>query len=122
MVGNTTGRDDPSLGLTSIGGLLVVALSVAVSLGSYGALGAVTRIRWSIGTHYGPEFAPTLAVVTVFPVVVTVLYIGFRWFGTFLEETSEFENARLLYEFVAFATLGTVVFVQGLLVALNLYL
>lgn len=93
-----------------------------VSLASYSALGEVTRIRWSIGTYYGPEYVPTFVVVAAFPIVVAVLYFGFRWFGAYLGEISEFESARLFYEFIVLATLGVVVFLQILLVALNLYL
>lgn len=99
-----------------------MVISIIISIVSYNALGEMTRIRWTIGTYYGPEYAPTVAVVAVFPVFVVALYVGFRWLRRYLEKAKEFESVSPYYEFVTLATLGLVVSVQILLVALNLYL
>lgn len=101
---------------------MIVLASIATSLASYGVLGEAVRIRWAVGVHYGPEYAPTGAVLAAFPAVIAVLYVGFRWLGRRLEGTDEFDEDRGIYELAALATLGMLVVVQVALVAANLYL
>ena len=114
------GRLRPTAG----GGLLVVLTSVAISLAAAPALGDSVRIRWSIGTYYGPEYAPTPLALAAFPALVAVTYVGFRALRAGLERAGAFEAAatsvRGGYELCALATLLTVVFVQVVFVVANL--
>jgi len=66
-----TGSDDHALVLTG-GSLLVVAASVLGSIVSYGMLPARMRIHGTLGAgpYYGPEFAPELLVLALFPAFV----------------------------------------------------
>lgn len=106
---------------TSVGGLLIVLASAAVSLGASQVLGDSVRIRWSVGTYYGPEYAPTDVALAVFPVVVAVAYLGLRALGTALEGTPEFDRHRGYYELCALAVLATLVIVQVAFVVANLW-
>lgn len=108
---------------TSVGGLLVVLASVAVSLAAAPALGDTVRIRWSVGTYYGPEYAPTSLALAAFPVLVAAAYVGFRALVWGLERADAFDAddlARLVYELCALATLLTLVFVQIVFIVANL--
>lgn len=118
---------------TSLGGLLVVLASIVVSFVARGLLPASVRIRWAVGTHYGPEYAPTLLVLSAFPATIALLYVGFRLLGRRLENAGAFgaESAetaggvtvgRFVYETCVLATLCVMVAVQIALVAANVYL
>lgn len=106
---------------TSGGGLLVVVASVAVSLAAATALGSSVRIRWSVGTYYGPEHAPTHLALTAFPAVVAVTYLGVRALATGLEGTAAFDRFRGYYELCALAGLATLVLAQVAFVVANLW-
>lgn len=108
---------------TSLGGLLVVLASVAVSLASAGRLGTRVRIRWTVGPdyHLGPEYASAPVVLAAFPVAVAALYVGFRRLGRRLERADGFDDARVYYEAAVFGALVALVLVQGALVAANVY-
>ncbi|MFA9417190.1 hypothetical protein [Natrinema sp. HArc-T2] len=109
---------------TAGGGLLVVLASVAVSLAAAPALGDSVRIRWSIGTYYGPEYAPTPLALAAFPAIIAVIYVGFWAVRVGLERTGAFDATddlvRSVYELCALVTLLTLVVVQVLFVAANL--
>jgi hypothetical protein len=106
---------------TSLGGLLIVLASAAVSLGAGRILGDSVRIRWSVGTYYGPEYAPTPVALALFPAFVTVTYLGVRALGTALEGTPEFDRHRGYYELCALAVLATLAIVQVAFVVANLW-
>ncbi|PGF16352.1 hypothetical protein CP556_09655 [Natrinema sp. CBA1119] len=106
---------------TAAGGLLAVLASAAVSIASAQVLGDSVRIRWSVGTYYGPEYAPTAAALACFPAVVAVTYVGLRTLGTVLEGTTEFDRHRGYYELCALAVLTVLVLVQIAFVAANLW-
>lgn len=106
---------------TSLGGLLIVLASAAVSLGSVRVLGDSVRIRWSIGTYYGPEYAPTYLALVVFPVIVALTYLGFWALGTALEGSPEFDRHRGYYELCTLVVLAVLVIVQVAFVAANLW-
>ncbi|UWG51307.1 putative membrane protein [Halalkaliarchaeum sp. AArc-CO] len=106
---------------TGVGGLLVVLGSTVLSTAAYGVLGEYVRIRWSVGVHYGPEYAPTAIVLGGFPVVVAALYVGSTGLARHLEGTDEFEDVRRSYEFAVFTLLGFLVAVQTILIGANLY-
>lgn len=101
-----TGGDD-TLVLTG-GSLLVVAMSVSGSIVSYGLLPARLRIHWTLGVgpYYGPEFAPKLLVLVLFPALVAGgAIVG--WWGVRRLRTVEEVTAFRPYD--AFAVVGTLV-------------
>lgn len=111
--------------LTSLGGLVVVLASTVLSIASYAPLAETVRIHWKIGAyrHYGPEHAPTLFVLVVFPVIVTGLYVGARWLRNDLERSGdieEFDGFLPIYDVCVLLTLGVVVVGQIVVIALNL--
>ncbi len=107
---------------TAAGGLLVVLASIALSVAAALALGETVRIRWSVGTYYGPEFAPTALVLAAFPVLTVLTYLGLRALRIGLERAAdgEFEHVRGIYELCVLATLTTLVLSQVAFVAANL--
>lgn len=105
---------------TAAGGLLVVLASAGVSLASAPALGDSVRIRWSIGTHYGPEYAPTAVALAAFPALAAAAYLGLRALGTVLEDTEAFDRRRGSYELCALTVLVALVIGQVAFVAANL--
>jgi len=111
----------PSGGVPLAGGVLVV-VSIASSVLAMGALPETMRIHWTLGAgpYYGPEFAPTAAVLVLFPVLVAALFVGGCLLGELLDGTAEFEAMRPYYERGAVLTLAAVVAVQFLVVWLNL--
>lgn len=106
---------------TSVGGAITVLASGAVSLASARVLGDSVRIRWSIGTHYGPEYAPTPIALAVFPILIALLFVGLRALGTALEGTAGFDQHRGYYELCVLAVLTAVAIVQIAFVAANLW-
>lgn len=101
---------------TALGGFVFVLVSVV----AHSALTTSIRIRWSVGTHYGPEHAPTVAVLVVFPVTLAALYLGSRWFRTYLDRDDELTELGPVYEIGTLAVFGLVLAVQLLLIVLNL--
>ncbi|UTF54231.1 hypothetical protein [Natronosalvus rutilus] len=124
MVTTTPGRPDGSnlerARPLSLGGLVIVLASVALSAVSYGRLSDTVRIRWTIGTYYGPEHAPTLAVLVAFPVSLIGLYAGAQWLRTWLVRRGAIDEFRLVYDACVLATLSVIVACQFVLVVLNL--
>ncbi|MFC7232098.1 hypothetical protein ACFQMM_13150 [Saliphagus sp. GCM10025308] len=127
MVTTTPGRPDGSnLERTrpfSLGGLVIVLASVALSAVSYGRLADTVRIRWTIGTYYGPEHAPTLVVLVAFPLALAGLYAGAWWLRTWLVRRGaidELDEFRLVYDACVLAILGAIGACQFVLVVLNL--
>lgn len=106
---------------TSGGGLLFALASVAVSVAAAPVLGETVRIRWSVGTYYGPEYAPTALALTLFPAVIALTYVGLRALATALEGTEEFDRHRGYYELCVLAVLAVLLFVQITFVAANLW-
>lgn len=105
---------------TALGGFVFVLVSSLVSVVAHSALTTSIRIRWSVGTHYGPEHAPTVAVLVVFPVTLAALYLGSRWFRTYLDRDDELTELGPVYEIGTLAVFGLVLAVQLLLIVLNL--
>ena len=109
------------LGPTAGGGLALVLVSAAVSLAGVSLLEETMRIRWSVGTHYGPEYAPTVVALAAFPVLVAVAVGAFRGVAAVLEGNDEFDATRPYYEVAALTVLLSLVFTQVALVAANLW-
>ncbi|WP_254525337.1 hypothetical protein [Natrinema caseinilyticum] len=116
------GPDGGRLRPTAGGGLLVVLASIAVSLASATVLGDSVRIRWSVGTYYGPEYAPTPLALAAFPAFVALTYLGSRALAAGLERADAFvtDHVRGLYELCVVATLTTIVVAQAAFVVANL--
>ena len=113
-------RPESRLRPTAWSGLAVVAASAVLSVLARTSLGDSVRIRWSVGTYYGPEFAPTAPVFAAFPVVVAALYVGFRWLAARLERADDLGDGRIAYELSALLTLLVVLLVQVALLVANL--
>lgn len=64
-----------------IGSLVAVVVSIVGSIVGHGALPAQMRIHWTfgLGPYYGPEFAPTLWILTLFPVLTIAVALGANW-------------------------------------------
>ncbi|MDS0476616.1 hypothetical protein [Natrinema sp. 1APR25-10V2] len=112
------GRLRPTAG----GGLLAVLVSATISVAAALALGETVRIRWSVGTYYGPEHAPATLALASFPVLVALTFLGLRALGRGLERAAdgEFDRVRGIYELCVLATLTTLVLSQVAFVAANL--
>jgi hypothetical protein len=104
------------------GSLTVVAASVLVSLVSYGLLPSRVRIHWSLGLgpYYGPEFAPTLLVLALFPALVTTGALAGRWGVRRLERDDRVEGVRPYGSLALVGSLALLVVFQAGLVAANL--
>lgn len=113
---------DPDSVVTRTVSLLAVVASVAVSLVGYSVLPEEIQIRWTLGTgvYYGPEFAPTAAVMAVFPLLVGVTALGGRWLVTHPELREEPAAVRRLVALVAAGSVLLLLVVQAVLVVANL--
>lgn len=108
---------------TVLGGLGIVLTSAVASLLAFGPLDETVRIRWTIGYYYGPEHAPTLLVLTAFPVVLGGLYLGARVLGRYLERSQDLEDVdtfRTVYGICTLLLLATGLVSQLALILLNL--
>lgn len=110
---------------TALGGLGIVFTSVVSSIVAYAPLGETVRIRWTIGTyqHYGPEHAPTALVLTVFPVVLTGVYLAARGLRVYLERTQDIHDLdtfRTIYDICTLLVLATGIVSQLGFILLNL--
>ncbi|ELZ19811.1 hypothetical protein C477_07528 [Haloterrigena salina JCM 13891] len=114
------GRSSP-LRPTAGGGLALVAVSAAVSLAAAGLLGETLRIRWSVGTYYGPEYAPTVIVLAAFPILVAVAAAAFRGGATLLERSEGFDGNWGYYELAALVVLLSLLLTQIVLIVANLW-
>lgn len=99
-------------------GIILVLLSAAVSVLASGPLPAEVRIRWTVGTYYGPEFAPAAVVLWAFPLAVAATYLGFRTLGRYLDRAGDLAESRAIYEVVTLAVVVVLVLAQvGILLA-----
>jgi len=116
-----TGGDDHALVLTG-GSLLVVAASVLGSIVSYGMLPARMRIHWTLGAgpYYGPEFAPKLLVLALFPVLVTGGAIVGWWAVRRLRTVEKVVAVRPYDALVVVGTLALLLVGQVAIVLANL--
>ena len=111
----------PSGGVPPVSGAFVVA-SIVLSVVSVAALPKTMQNHWSLnaGPYYGPEFAPTVGVLALFPALAATLVVGTSLSWTRLDGTAEFEAMRPHYEWGAVLTLAVVMVVQVLVVWLDL--
>lgn len=98
-----------------------VLLSTVVSSTAYGLLPNQIRIHWTLGMgpYYGPEFAPTIVVLTVFPLLVAVTALGGYWGGVQLRHSEAFAAVRSYYVVAVFGTVLSLLGTQIALVIAN---
>ncbi|WP_408956973.1 hypothetical protein [Natrinema sp. 74] len=128
LAASVSSPDGGRLRPTGTGGLLGVLASLAVSVAAAPVLGDSVRVRWSVGTYYGPEYAPTILALAAFPVLVALTDIGLSALGRVLERaadgesptTSRFDRVRGPYERCALATLMALLLLQVAFVVANL--
>lgn len=125
MATNTSSAETSRVRPSSLGGVALVVVSIALSVASYGSLGSVVRIRWTFGTyqHYGPEYVSTLPVLVAFPVIVAVLYLCAQWILEYVRQSSElerFDEFRTIYDIFVLLILGVVIASQLVIIVLNL--
>lgn len=97
---------------TALGGFGIVLTSILTSVVAYGHLGETVRIRWTIGTYqqYGPEHAPTVIVLTSFPIVLAGIHLGARGLRTYLERSQDLQDVdtvRTIADICTLLVLGT---------------
>ncbi len=114
--------DRGGVSLLQWGSLATVLASVLVSALSYGPLPNSVRIHWTLGAgeYYGPEFAPTVLVLGLFPVAVGLgALLGWGLAAT-LSDVEGFETVRPLYTATVLAVLAVLVSTQAIVVWANL--
>jgi len=104
--------------LLAIGSLGAVLLSAVVSGAAYGLLPDRIRIHWTLGMgpYYGPEFAPTVLVLTGFPLLVAVTALGAYWVGARLGRSEGFAAVRPYYAVAVLGALASLLVTQVALV------
>lgn len=120
LLGSDAGGERNTRRPTVWTGLLLILCSVAVSVLSYVVLPDPVRIRWSVGTYYGPEFAPAIVFATAFPVFIAGLFVGFRALARSLERRYALADIRPIYAATAVGVLLAVLFSQVAILMLNL--
>ena len=117
-------RDDGDGGSRplALAGIGITVLSAALSALTYGLLPDRLRVHWTLGAgpYYGPEFAPTPAVLIGFPALIAGLALGTYWLDTRLRRTEEFAAARPYYQAGVVVTLGVLLAFHAALVAVAL--
>lgn len=106
----------------TIVGVLAVLASLALSIVAYGHLGQSLRIRWAVGTHYGPEHASTLAVLGALTLTMIVVAVGSRLLVTVVDTRGGPAAVRRAVEIVSVGVLVSLLLLQTLLVGMNLLL
>lgn len=117
------GSDNSGSGPVLVGGSLgMVLLSTIGSIIAYGMLPEQMRIHWTLGMgpYYGPEFAPTLLILTLFPLIVFGTAVLACVADALLNETADFAAVRQYYVVAMLGTLGVLVGSQLLLIVANL--
>lgn len=119
----SSGDDSPDDSrFLAIGSFGVVLLNTVVSSIAYGLLPDQIRIHWTLGMgqYYGPEFAPTIFVLTAFPVVVAAMALGAYWGAVQLSHSEEFAAIRPYYVVAVFGTFLSFLGTQVALVIVNM--
>jgi hypothetical protein len=117
------GGDGSGSGRVLAGGSLGIVLSSAVgSIVAYGMLPEQMRIHWTLGMgpYYGPEFAPTLLVLTLFPVLIAGTAALAYSVDAWLRDAVEFAAIRPYYIVAMLGTLGVLFGSQIVLIVANL--
>lgn len=105
-----------------LGTVAAVLVSTLTSLVGYRLLPAEVQIHWTLGAgpYYGPEFAPTAAVLILFPVLVGVVALGTSWLAGKLPQEPDAATDRLAYTISVVGIVAVLLGVQIGLVVANL--
>lgn len=108
--------------MLTVGRPAAVLLSTLASVIASGLLPEQIRIHWTLGMgpYYGPEFAPTVLVLAVFPVSVSILAIGTHWLEARFRKLNESTDLGPLYAGVVLLSLALLLSSQALVIGLNL--
>lgn len=118
------GSDKDSSGgsrLLALTGIGVTALSIALSGLAYGFLPEQMQIHWTLGLgpYYGPEFAPTLAILTAFPATIAGIALGAYRLDTRFQHVEEVVAIRSYYTAAVVGTIGILLVSQVVLIIAN---
>jgi hypothetical protein len=84
-------------------------------------LSARVRIHWSLGfPYYGPEFAPKVVLLSLFPAVIICTALGTYWIATRHLSSEEFVETRSYYVLAVLGLLTTLLGIQGFIIVANL--
>lgn len=117
--GDETSGNGHRFALSCLG---AVALSAVGSLVTAGMLPARVRIHWTLGLgpYYGPEFAPTPLVLTVFPVVIGATACSGYWIASRGEPSDTVPTRRPFSVVTVLGMLTALLGIQGVLIVANL--
>jgi hypothetical protein len=108
--------------LLAAGSFGTVSASALGSVVASGALEGQMRIHWTLGTgpYYGPEFAPTGLVLTLFPVLIAGTAVIAYAVDSMFRDTTAFASIRPYYVVALLGTLSVLLAFQMLLTVANL--
>lgn len=120
LAGSNDGSS-PSRALTG-GSLGIVLLSVVASITAYVVLPEQMRIHWTLGMgpYYGPEVAPTLLVLSLFPVLISGVAAIAAAADALLGDTAELATIHPYYIVAMLGTLSLLLGSQIALIVANL--
>jgi hypothetical protein len=80
------------------------------------------RIHWTLGMgpYYGPEFAPAVVILTLFPALIAGLAVSAHWLDARLQQDEQFAAVRLYYIFAMVGTLGVLFLTHMVVIVANL--
>jgi hypothetical protein len=123
FVRRLAGDDDSGSSGVLVGGCLAtVVVSMLGSVVASGMLQGQMRIHWTLGMgpYYGPEYAPSLLVLALFPVLIAGTAVLAYAIDSMFRDTTEFADVRPYYVVFMLGTLGVLLASQTLLIVINL--
>lgn len=118
---STTGDSGPATAGPVRSGLAALLASVAGSVVAFVPLPEQVQVHWALGagSYYGPESAPKLLVVALFPAIVAALALGAYWLGNRLETEGVSVANRREYRLAVAGTLASVLATQAIVILAN---
>lgn len=125
VLGKGTTSEGDSSGsrfILTIAGIGAVLISVVESIVSYSILPAQMRIHWTFGfgPYYGVETAPTLLIMTLFPILVASVALGAVWSTIHRQDSDSSVIVRPYGLITIIGTIVALIGVQTLLIIANL--
>ena len=107
-----------ALNATRLSGVALVFSSLMLSLFAAATLPGDIRIRWHVGTyeHWGPATASSKIVTVAIPGALLLAYIVLRLSSRYVRS----DEGRFIFDLVVVFSMAAIVFVQVLLIGLNL--
>lgn len=104
------------------GGFVITLVSAVGSFLAHGRLPEQMRIHWDLGMgpYFGPEFAPTLLMLGLFPVFIGGTAGVVNLVDALLRDNEEFVAMRKFYSVAMLGTLGVLLCCQIALIIANL--